>query len=298
MFLGIDMFSGKYAMQPQYSDIGTLTGLGLTDGTYDHLFLSSDTTKTAGNLFDDWEFSTKINADYSTSMDGGNTGFSLKNTDTVIIKRREKGTMDWVTIFTIPINKIEDFNFIKEYYYGRSGVSYDFMIISSIGGIQNSYVLAECASSFEGLCLADQTTFYQTVYNLDAIEITRNLNDTVLHLLNDTYPVVISNDSTSYDSGTVSACFLKMNDYDAVLGCPAVKYREEILNWLSNKKAKILKLENGRIKLIRITGMPSETDGGHPDLQKVNFDFVEIGNVDSEADLYRTHLSDIAPDRW
>ncbi len=118
MFIGFDVCSGLYAMTPNYTGIGNTQKIQLKDGTYDHLFLSADPNKTAQNITDSWEYSTKINADFSTSLDGGNTGFSLKNTDTIIIKRREKGTMNWVTIFTIPVNTADDFNFVKEYNYG------------------------------------------------------------------------------------------------------------------------------------------------------------------------------------
>lgn len=298
MFFGFDVFSGKFSMLPYPVNAGTLFDVELRDGTYDRLYLSSDPEKTASDVYDDWEFSTKINADYETSLDGGNTGFSLKNTDTIIIKQREKGTIDWITIFTIPVNKLDDFNFIKEYNYGKSGVWYDFLIISSVGGIQNSYVMADCFCNFDGLCLTDKNTFYKTEFNIEPIEFKRNTGNTILHMLNDTYPVIISNDSTSYDSGSVSACFLKIDGCDIKTGYKAVKYREEILNWLTNKNAKILKLENGKLKLIQVVGEPSETYEGHPELQMIRFDFVEIGNADREEDLYQNNLSDIEPGRW
>ena len=285
-------------MKPLYINTNKLTDLRLKDGTFDHLFLSSDFEKAIENIQDDWEYSTKINADYSESMDGGNTGFSLKNTDTIIVKRRERGTMDWITVFTIPINRLEDFNFLKEYQFGESQTNYDFMIISSIGGIQNSYEIAECYSEFEGLCLADGKKFYRTIYNVEPVNITQNNNNSTLTLLNNTYPVVVSNDDTNYSSGTVSAVFLKEDGSDFASGKKLNDYRMELLHWLTNKKAKILKLDDGTVKMIRVVGNPSITDGGHPDLKNIVFDFAEIGSTDSEADLYYNALSDVEPNRW
>lgn len=292
------MFSGKYSMLPNYMNTEQMTNAKLSNGSYAHFYLSADPTKTVENIYDDWEFYTKINADYSESMDGGNTGFSLKNTDTIIIKRREHGTMDWITIFTIPVNSISDFNFVKEYKYGEADTHYDFMVISSIGGIQNSYEFTECKSDFDGLCLADKENFYKTIYNIEPVDITNNNSESILNLLNSTYPVIVSNDASNYSSGTVSAVFIKIDNCDIATRRNSTKYRNEIMNWLTNKKAKILKLDNGTIKMIRVVGTPSETDGGHPELKNINFDFVEIGDTNNEDSLYKNNLSDVEPNKW
>ena len=65
-----------------------------------------------------------------------------------------------------------------------------------------------------------------------------------------------------------------------------------------NKKAKILKLDNGTTKLIRVVGQPTIGDGGHPELKTISFDFVEVGDTESEKDLYTTALSDVEPNRY
>lgn len=292
------MFSGKYAMTPQYVSPGKATEVIVRDGIYDHLYLSKNPEKTVDNIDDDWDDDTVINAAFNDTLEGGNTGFSLKNTDTILIKKREKGTLDWTTIFTFPVEKIEDFNFIKEYNYGEGETDYEFMIVSSYKGTQTAYEIAECASQFRGLCIADKTHLYSTDFQSD-ITFNQNFTGNVQKLLNNTYPVVISNDNSNYTSGSVTALFLKFdNNCDVLLGKKGMQYRDEIFKWLSNKKAKILKLQDGTIKLIRITGTPSLTDAGHPELKNVSFEFTEIGDVNSESDLYKNNLSDVEPNRW
>lgn len=302
MFLGIDMFSGKYAMLPQYIDMGKVTDVELRDGRYDHLFLSSNPDKTLDDIYADWEFDTKINADFNGTLEGGNAGFSLKNTDTIIIRRREKGTqrreMNWVTIYTIPVSTIDDFNFIQFYNYCRADADYEFMLTSSIHGVENSYITTDCFSDFNGLCITDKDHFYRTIANVEPIEFTRNINNNALELFHGKYPVVVSNDNNNYDSGTVSACFLKIEDCNLITKYEAVRYREEFMNWLTNKKAKILKLDNGRLEMIQVVDKPTETDDGHPELRKITFNFVEIGHTDDEEALYETNLSDVEPGRW
>ena len=126
-----------------------------------------------------------------------------------------------------------------------------------------------------------------------------NINNHILNLLNSKYPTIVSNDDSDYDSGSVSAAFLKVDDEcNFITGYQATKYRTELINWLSNKKPKILKLDNGKLMIISITGQPSETEDGHPELKNINFEFVEIGDTNSESDLYRYNLSDVEPGRW
>ena len=138
MFLGIDFFSGKYSMLPQYITTQEMNNLALSSGIYDHLYISTNASDTVSNIDDEWNKYTRVNAQYNDNLDGGNTAFSLKNTDTIVIKRREKGKTDWVTIFTIPVKQLSDFNFLKEYNYAKSGTDYDFMIISTINGIHTN----------------------------------------------------------------------------------------------------------------------------------------------------------------
>lgn len=298
MFLGFDLCSGKYAMTPNYTSIEQVTSVRLKNATYDHLYLSANPDQTIENLDDGWEYDTKINADYSESLEGGNTGFSLKNTDTIIIKRREKGTMNWVTIFTIPVTTADDFNFIKEYNYGSGDTDYDIMVISSIGGRQNSYETTECRSAFDGICIADKEYFYRTIFNITETDLVQNITSNIVMLLNNKYPVIISNSDDNYTSGTVTAVFLKVENCEIVTGKRSTNYRSNIISWLCNKKAKILKLENGTTKLIRVIGTPTIADGGHPELKTISFDFVEIGDTESEKDLYTTALSDVEPNKW
>lgn len=299
MFLGIDMFSGKYAMTPQYVNTGEATEVMIRDGIYDHLYLSRNPENTVNNINDEWNDDTVINADFNGTLEGGNTGFSLKNTDTILIKKREKGTLDWTTIFAFPVEKIDDFNFVKEYNYGEGETDYEFMIVSSYKGTQTAYEVAECKSDFKGLCIADKTHLYSTDCELSDTTFNQNFTSNVQTLLNNTYPVVISNDDSNYTSGSITALFIKFDENcDVLLGKKGMQYRDEIFKWLCNKKAKILKLQNGTTKLIRITGSPSLTDAGHPELKNISFEFTETGDVNSESDLYKNNLSDVEPNRW
>lgn len=300
MFLGFDFFSGKYSMTPQYTSSIDAKGVKLNDGTYDYLYLSSSPNKTYNDVNDEWTKDTKLYANYEDSLEGGNAAFSVRNTDNIIIKVKEKDSVDWKTIYVIPVNTSSDLTFMKEYNYGKSDTEYDFMIISSLGGVQNSFEKCSGKSKFNGICIADKDRVYITDANVEPIVLTSNLESGIVKKLNDKYPVVISNDESNYKSGTVTACYLNIDDdtCQIITGKSSAKYRDEIVEWLCNKKAKILKLQNGRNIMIRVVDTPSITLN-HPDeLSTITFNFVEVGDVESEKDLYNNGLSDVLPNIW
>ena len=121
----------------------------------------------------------------------------------------------------------------------------------------------------------------------------------VLELLNNIYPTVYTNSDTNYTSGSTSGCFLKF-DFDTctIDTSGGIKYRKDVMQWLCNNKAKILKLNDGRIYLIKITGKPTDISEGHEDLRRISFEWVEIGDVNSEKDLYLNNLSDVSAEWW
>lgn len=53
MFLGLDFFSGKYSMLPQPIVTQEMDKISLNCGTYDHLYVSTNSTDTVSNINDE-----------------------------------------------------------------------------------------------------------------------------------------------------------------------------------------------------------------------------------------------------
>ncbi len=299
MFLGTSFFCGKHTLLPPATNVDNFTTITISNGIYDHLYLSSDSTKTINNINDEWDLYTKLNASFEGDLEAGSIGFSTRNTDTIVVKTREKGSFDWKTIYTVPIVNDEDFNFIKSYPYSRNLSDNEYMIISQINGIENSYAITECRTEFDGYFIVDKENIYGTIYNIQITDTVQNVNNTTLELLNSQYPSVYTNSDSNYTSGTTSGCFLKFDMENCVVDIDGgVKYRGDVMQWICNGKPKILKLEDGRIYLIKVVGQPSDTNEGHKDLRRISFDWVEIGNVDDERTLYMNNLSDVTEAYW
>lgn len=298
LFLGTTFCSGRNSLLPPATPSSIITAIQIFDGTYNQLFLSSDPNLTVNNFDDEWNYDTKMNADFDEDLTAGNSGFSVKTTDEVVIRRRELGTVKWTVIYVKPINAVEDFNihFIDK--YARAGVEYEYCVSSFINGIENSYVIQNVYSDFDGYYITDKDCLYGTIYDVDGCDASRNMTAQTLELLNSKYMSVVSKSSLNCDSGSITGTFLKIDCGDnSVDRNGGLKYRNDVKDRLANHKPLILKIHDGRIWMINVTGSPTDTQGGHYDIRQISFEWIEIGDINDMRTLYNYGFSDV-DSRW
>ena len=297
LFLGTTFCSGKHALAPAATPASEITSLALTDGTYSQLYLSADPSATTDNFDDDWTWDTKLNADFGDSLEAGNSGFSTRTTDYLVIRRRERGAVKWTTIFVKKIETIDDFLVHFTDTYARAEVEYEYCVSSFAGGMENSYDIRTVYSDFDGFYITDKDCLYGTVYDVDGCNTNRNMTTSTLELLNSRYLNVVSHSALDCDSGSITGTFLK-DDGGKVDNAAGLQYRSAFKNRLANKKPLILKLGDGRIWLVRVTGAPTDSRGSHSDIRQLTFEWVEIGDVNNMQTLYETGLSDVEARWW
>lgn len=299
IFLGTTFCSGGNALFPSTTNPGTLLAIQVWDGTYNQIYLSTDTSMTVNNLNDEWTFETKMNATFNDgTLDAGNSGFSLRNTDHVVVRRREIGTMDWTVIHVQEVHAVEDLNVNIIDKYARSGVEYEYSVSSFVNGIENSYIINNVYSEFEGYYITDKDCLYGTIYNVDGCDTTRNVTNQVIEMLNSKYMNVVSNSALNCDSGSITAAFFKMDeDTKEINREEGFKYRNAVKDRLANKKPLILKIDDGRIWMIKVSGSINDVTDGHRDLRSITFEWVEVGDVNDMRALYMNGLSDV-DSRW
>ena len=302
LFLGTTFFSGAHTMEPPATNISPITEISLTNGTFDHLYVGKNVNEEVVVTNNEWTEDTLLSAPFDENLDAGNSGFSLRNTDTVIIKRREKGTVDWITIFVKPIKYIEDFKFIFFDRYAKGNTDYEYILCSTCNGIENSYVIKEVYSQFHGFFVVDSNNSYGTFFNVDGGDTQRNAAGEVVPLLNNKYAKVVRNNSTSYDTGTASGVFIKTNrigEDSCSMDLPGSnKFRSDIMDFLMNGRPKILKWDDGRIWLISITGSPTDSRVDHELVREISFQFAEIGDCNDPRTLYLNGLSTVESKWW
>lgn len=295
IFLNTTFLSGEYTLLPPATSQYPILTVMIKDGTYNHLYLSKNGLKDA--TFN-WDYDTLLNADFDNDLTAGNNDFHLLKTDRIVVRRREKGEQKWITLYTKEINVVEDFNIHIVDKYARSNTEYEYQVSSYLNGVENSVVIKNVYSNFEGFYITDKDCLYGTIYNVDNCDTTRNVTAQILELLNSKYIHVVSNSSANYDSGTISGVFMDYDiDKDYLDKQKSWKYREDIKNRLSNKKPLILKVQDGRIWMIKVSGEISDNNDGHIDLRRIGFGWVEIGDLKDMQDLYGYGFVDI-DSRW
>ena len=119
IFRILDVYK-RQTLDPPAVNVSPITEIKLTNGTFDHLYASKNSEETIESTHNEWNENTLLSAPFDDSLDAGNSGFSLRNTDVMVVKCREKGSMDWRTIHTKEIKTIDDFKMLYFYRYARS----------------------------------------------------------------------------------------------------------------------------------------------------------------------------------
>lgn len=300
IFLGYSLCSGNYSLSPTPSKIEPITSIQIFDGVYNSLFVSSNTDLTTDNLNDEWDYDTKLMTSFDNDLSAGNSGFSLRNTDHLLIKRREYGDTKWTVLYVQEVKTTEDFKIFYTDKYARAGVEYEYAISSTINGVENAYVVQNVYSDFEGMYITDKDCLYGTIFDIDCNETSMNLANKTLALLNSEYMTVVSNSKTRSESGTATGTYIKFDDdnINKFNRNASLKYRAEIKSRLANKKPLILKIYDGRIWMVKVAGQPRENHNGHFDIRQLSFDWVEIGDINDMETMYNNGFTDVTSEWW
>ena len=106
-----------------------------------------------------------------------------------------------------------------------------------------NYITNEIYSEFNGIFLCDVNTIYKFYIESDYGTFTRNNKATVFEPIGRKYPVVVSNALINYTTGSLSGTIISDDSLFAqfIDRIKEKEYRDALLDFLVNKKAKILK---------------------------------------------------------
>lgn len=142
---------------------------------------------------------------------------------------------------------------------------------------------------FRGLCIYDKNATYRAIGDFGVSQFTRNIQTSVVPVLNQKYPYVIQNGESNYDSGDCSGMFTRVSDCKPIIE-DSFNYHKNLVNFLTDGNAKILKNEDGKIWLVAISGSPTVSNSEHPDKWITQFQWTEIGDVYDTNDLKNANL--------
>lgn len=293
LFCGVAFCKMLHSMDTTTTNPKDITGLRLQNGVYDEFYLTADGAQPyTTTIPSQWDYNTLLYAHFNGDLMAGNINFVLEQVTSVLIKRRESGTNDWVNILQKPISTIDDFKFITEDKYARAGVNYDYALVPVINTTEGSLNIQSITPEFEGIFIMEKDTSYHSVANI-SMSTTKNRPSAIINTIDSPYPYVVTNGENNYYTGSTSAMFVRTDKdmYDWQF-YDSWKYRDDLMEFLCNGEPKILKHFDGRMYLISVVDNPSQDEGVSNFYPQTTFNWVEIGDADNQLDLYNNNLTD------
>lgn len=293
IFLGYDFLRDKYCWQPTPTDFTNINNIRIENGIYDHMNITKDvdfdyTTELPGK----WNLQTQFDADFNGTITAGNVDYILAQISSIKVKRRVKGTFDWMTLFTVPINKVSDVDFVRYDYIAKNNETYEYAIVPVIGNTEGEYSINSVKSEFYGIFITDNKSSYKFLEGASYSGNERSNQTGIFEPYGSKYPVVIKNGALSYDKGTLTGTVIKFDANQELDREGTIERLKAIENFLTEPTGKILKDFNGNIWLVSITdNIPvtyySEVGMG---FAQVSFNWNEIGSAIDSGDLYYNNL--------
>lgn len=290
------------------SGIDGINSITVGNAYIDDLYITLDTSYTLGTVLPTgWDASTKFYAKYDTNLSAGNVDFDLSDVlgSYILIKRRIKDSFDWITLEAFPINSAQDFNKLNfTDYTAAPKTEYEYRLVPIIDGKEGTYYNSYITPDTDKLVIVDGTkALWATILTDGFANSQRNSPPGVIEPLNSKYPVIVHNGMANYDTVSITAgwfpteedhCTLQIGpEYDGWVA----KYAKRFMDFLTNKRVKMLKNVDGRMWLCYVTTLPANNARDVYWDREITFGVTEVGDVEDERVLYDAELIN-APERW
>ena len=290
MFMGMECCGSGSAISSTPTFMNDVIYISISNGIYDELFGSDNPDIPMDDTSKKWDYDTRFYAKFQGSLVAGNVDYAASMVSSIRIKRRKNNEHQWMTLWDIPIETNDDFDFELIDRYAQGSQDYYYAMIPVIEHVEGNINKNEIRSEFSHYFILDRDINYPIIFNTNlTLELNKNIG--VINTLGRKYPFVISNGMSQYKTGSlqfalcpVINCELDSDDI--------YNYRTQFEEWLSNGKPKILKDWTGQIYMIDITSSVP-IDLSFYQLPSYQIQFTEIGDPLNESDLYFNGLIDV-----
>ena len=298
-FIGYSAFSGPDCLTCSPGQIDNITTTKISNAIFDHLNITRNTDLSfSTNIPSAWDFDTIMDADFENNINAGNVDFLIEQISAIKIKRRIKGSFNWITFTTIPINQPEDLQFLYIDRFNTDGVEYEYAFVPIMGditnGVEGNYIINSILSKLTGVFIGDANQTFRFLYDVQYGTNARNQQIGIFEPLGRKYPMIVANGLLSYESGIVSATLIN-NDFQetgAIDKNAILELKNNVKDFLTNKKPKLLRDWNGNNWLCIISSSPqiNYKVGSGMRIPQISFNWTEIGDSNSQTDLYYNGL--------
>lgn len=226
----------------------------------------------------------------------------------ILVKRQDVADVSgtWLTLYSQPIAQASDMDFTFIDFLNQYGKTYKYALVPLLTQTQSGVeveveggytVSDEVQSVFDGVFIADSTGSQKCKANVGYGNVDMNQVVGSVTPIGAKYPIVITNSQNQYHNGSISGTIVPDDYYfnGNLSRIDMVNKRSELEQFLTNKRAKIIKDWNGNIWLVMIMDNVSCTFNNNYGMGIVNFStsWVEVGDPTNQQDLQATGLINV-----
>lgn len=239
----------------------------------------------------EWNYSTILDAKFKGTLEAGNISGQGYSIQSIKIQKRKIDDTKWIDVAVLPYNSsFENYSIIDNYV--ANDESYIYALIPITSTVVGERVLSNQVDvEFEGMFLSDKTHNYHLLYDVSVPNITHNTVSNVFELPASRYPIVTTS-QIDYVSFPVEATVVTEGSSYGQIDIKAEKQaRENLMNFIKNRKPKVYRDDLGEIRLIMVTDKPQivPLDGARG-IAKISFSATEIGDINDSETLVECDL--------
>jgi hypothetical protein len=226
----------------------------------------------------------------------------------LLVKRRDVADVSgkWLTLYSTPITQADDMDFTFIDFLNQYGKTYQYALVpvleqdqsGVIVQIEGGYTVSDNVDSiFDGVYIADQTNVERVKAGVGYGNIDMNQGVGSITPIGSKYPVVITNSQNQYHNGSIRGTIVPNDFYSNgnLSRIDMVNKRDELEQFLTNKRAKIIKDWNGKMWLVMIMSNVACSFDDNYGMGMVSFsaDWLEVGDPTNQQDLYNAGLINV-----
>lgn len=226
----------------------------------------------------------------------------------LLVKRQDVDDVSggWLTLYSQPISQASDMDFTFIDFLNQYGKTYKYALVPLLTQTQSGVeveveggytVSNEVQSVFDGVFIADSTGSQKCKANVGYGNVNMNQVTGVITPIGAKYPITIMNSQNQYHNGSISGTIVPDDYYfnGNLSRIDMVNKRNELEQFLTNKRVKVIKDWNGNIWLVVIAGNVSCTFNNSYGMGIVDFsaNWTEVGDPTDQQDLQATGLINI-----
>ena len=226
----------------------------------------------------------------------------------LLVKRQDVDDVSggWLTLYSQPISQASDMDFTFIDFLNQYGKTYKYALVPLLTQTQSGVeveveggytVSNEVQSVFEGVFIADSTGSQKCKANVGYGNVDMNQVVGSITPIGAKYPIIVTNSHNQYHNGSISGTIVPDDYYfnGNLSRIDMVNKRNELEQFLTNKRVKIIKDWNGNIWLVMIAGNVSCTFNNNYGMGIVSFstNWTEVGDPTNQQDLQATGLINV-----